>query len=169
MIKRPPVYIAVVAISLDGKIATATYQKNWSSPEDQNHLHKVEDSCDVLVMGRNSYEVAKEKLMKRNVMVFSRSSKKENKHLVFVNPEKTKINEYLQQKKYKRICILGGPEVYSYFLERNLIDELWVTIEPIVFGQGLGIFSKLKESKQFRLLSIKKLNNKGSVLLHYVK
>ena len=158
MVKRKPVYIAVVAITLDGKIARSSSQKGWTSPEDQVHLHKTERLCDVLVMGRKSYALAKSKLAKKSVVVFTSSIKKieeKSKNLVYLNPSVINFKKYVWDKNYKRVCILGGTEVYSYFLERNNIDELWVTIEPIVFGAGIGIFSGRKYSKTFYLKSAK--------------
>jgi dihydrofolate reductase len=75
--------------------------------------------------------------------------------------------KFITEHNYKKVCLLGGTQIYSYFLERNLIDEISLTIEPLVFGEGLPLFSCAIEPHRFALVSTKKLNNKGSLVLHY--
>ena len=69
-----------------------------------------------------------------------------------------------------------------------MLDELYLTIEPIVFGKGINLFSdgpipllskeglelapaltrgEVIKYQKFKLISAKKLNRQGSILLHY--
>ncbi len=34
------------------------------------------------------------------------------------------------------MLVVGGPHVATSFLKAQLIDELWLTIEPKIFGMG---------------------------------
>ncbi len=167
------VCIAAVAMTIDGKIARYSgHASNWTSKEDKRHLHKIEDSCDVMVVGRKSYKLAQKPLSKRNVVVFTRSvetTQKESERLVLLNPQNVDFVKFAAEKNYSRACVLGGPEIYSYFLEHNLLDELYITVEPLVFGEGLGLFNRPVETKNFKLKSVKKLNKCGTLLQHYVK
>ena len=167
------VFIAAAAMTLDGKIARYSgHASNWTSKEDKKHLHKIEDSCDVMVVGRKSYELAQKPLSQRNVVVFTRSveaTRQESARLLFLNPQNVDFVKFAVGKNYSRVCVLGGPEIYSYFLDHNLLDDLYITIEPLVFGEGLGLFNKPVETKNFKLKSVEKLNKGGTLLLHYVK
>ena len=165
-----PKYIVVVATSLDGKIATSSTQKNWSSPEDQVHLRRMEDSCDVLVMGRNTFDVAQANLSLRRVIVLSRTIEKGNgnRNHIYFNPEKMDLFAYLSERQYRRVCVLGGKEVYSFFFEHNAMDELFITREPVTLGEGIA-FSDTPVKDGFRLRSVTVLNYKGSRVEKYVK
>lgn len=164
--------IAIVAISIDGKIAThSKHFSNWTSTEDKDFLHSTLDKCDVIIVGNNTYKIARKPLSKRNCIVLTSSVNttcKKSKNLVYCNPNNTKLLDLIST--YKLVAVLGGTQAYTYCLENNLLDELFVTIEPLVFGRGLNIFHSEKiKTIFFQLISIKKLNNSGSLLLHYKK
>lgn len=164
-----PKYIAIAAITIDGRIAKDSHHfSNWTSVEDKYFLHAILDRCDVIVVGNSTYQMAKKPLSKRNCLVLSRSvdNKKINSKLTYCNPAKESLQKIIKKNNYKTIAILGGTQIYSYCLENKLINELYLTIEPISFGYGLPIFATKKQIK-WKLNSIKKLNNRGSILLHY--
>ena len=37
--------------------------------------------------------------------------------------------------------ILGGTRVHDWFLAHRAVDEVHLTVEPVVFGEGLPIFT----------------------------
>ncbi|MEK7097891.1 MAG: dihydrofolate reductase family protein, partial [Patescibacteria group bacterium] len=104
-----------------------------------------------------------------NCIVLTRSleNKKDKRGLTYLDPNKQSLPRLIKKHGYKKIAILGGTQIYSYCLEKKLIDELYLTVEPISFGHGLPIFATKKQIK-WKLKSIKKLNNNGSLLLHYL-
>ncbi|MEK7181102.1 MAG: dihydrofolate reductase family protein [Patescibacteria group bacterium] len=167
-----PLYSMIVATTIDGKIATNKRQfTNWTSKEDKDFLHKLLDKSDVIVVGNNTYKTAKEPLSKRNCIVMTRKVLKatqRGERLVFFNPARESLDRFIRKEKYKRVAVLGGAQSYTYFLENNLLDEIYLTIEPLVFGKGFGMFATKKVLKRyFKLVSAKKLNKKGSLVLHY--
>ena len=170
-----PNFYAVAVITVDGKIArNSSHMTDWSSEEDKDFLYKKMAEADVIILGNNTYKIAKEKLIerKRNCIVFTSSvekTKKENELLLYVNPNTVDILDLMDENSYKNICILGGAKTYSYFLEKDLLDELFITIEPIIFGEGISLFGKETHEKKFNLVSMGKLNDKGTVLLSYKK
>ena len=73
--------------------------------------------------------------------------------------------------------ILGGTNIYDYFYENDLINEIIITIEPKKFNKGLRLFSKI-EWRQFPSIfvnfgfKIKKdiiINDKGTRYFHLLK
>jgi len=163
-------YIAIAAITIDGRIAKNSHHfSNWTSPEDKDFLHAILDSSDVVLVGNSTYKMAIKPLSKRNCIVLTRSNtnKKMNSKLIYCNPTKTSLKKIISQNKYKKIAVLGGAQIYSYCLKNKLINELYLTIEPISFGQGLSLFENKKQNS-WKLKNIKKLNNQGSLLLHYL-
>jgi len=128
---------------------------------------------DCVVVGNNTYQTSLEFLKKRNCVVFTTSVKTlkaVNGSCLYVNPKNVNIEKLLKDRNCQQINILGGQQVYSWFLKNNLIDEIYLTIEPIVFGFGLSLFKEtLKTQKNFKLKSVKKFNSQGSLLLHYTR
>jgi dihydrofolate reductase len=164
--------IAIAAVTIDGKIALdANHFSDWTSPEDKVFMRALLDKSDVVVVGNNTYKTAIEPLSKRNCIVLTASvatTEKKSDNLLFWNPATTPFEAVAGQ--YKTVAILGGAKTYSYFLENDLMDELYLTIEPIIFGRGIDLFAPIGEKmSRFELLSMEKLNEIGSVLLHYEK
>jgi len=199
-----PKYIAIAAITLDGKIAQGpNHMSSWTSKEDKDFLHRMLDKCDVVLVGNNTYKTAIKPLSKRNCIVLTRAAPllplgegaamhraADEGSVIYCNPQKSDIKKLIRDRKHKTVAILGGAQTYTFCLQNNLLDELYLTIEPIVFGHGMDLFSVFpllplgegtpmqrgvdegsKKSKdyKFKLLSIKKLNKQGSLLLHYKK
>ncbi len=165
--------IAVAVMTLDGKIALHSHHfTDWSSPEDKQFLREFLRSADIVVVGHNTHETAAKELARYNRIVLTTSvatTERKDDKLLLCNPETTDIELLLAQ--YKTIAVAGGAWTYTYFLERGLLDEIYLTIEPLVFGRGLDLFASTTKdiSARFRLESVKQLNEKGSVLLHYKK
>jgi dihydrofolate reductase len=168
-----PVIIAIAAMTMDGRIARHSGEfTGWTSSEDKDILHEHLDRSDVIVVGNNTYKTAEGPLSKRNCIVFTRSVPavlRRSEKLLLYNPEGASLSVVLGE--YCTVALLGGTQVYTWFLERDLIDEMYLTIEPVVFGNGLNIFDRKNDEMdvKFSLASVRQLNTNGSVLLHYRK
>ena len=125
---------------------------------------------DAVIVGHNTYKTAQKRLQKRNTIVLTSKVDKLKSvgSVIFLNPAKDNLKKFLQTKNYKNVAIAGGSHVYNYCLKNKMISELYITIEPYVFTNGVPMFSGDKFKKyQFILKSIKKLNKKGTILLQY--
>lgn len=167
-----PIFTAIAAVTLDGKIAAHKGQNSsWTSKEDKQFLHKFLDRSDVVLVGRTTYEVAYKSLSKRNCIILTSRIKatfKKNRLTLFCNPKTVDLIALITRLGYKKVTILGGQKVYSFFIKNSLLDELFLTIEPLIFGKGLSLF-QYKElfSQPVKLISFKRLNSKGSILARY--
>jgi len=170
--KSPKVrYIAYVAASIDGRIAKNGHSGiNWTSEEDWSFFQKSLSKVDAVIVGHNTYNVSKSRLDKRNTIVLTSHADKLKSFgsVIFVNPEKASIKKFLQNKNYKKVAIIGGGQIYNFCLRNNMLDQLFVTIEPYVFTSGVSMFAGHEFKKyKFSLVSVKKLNKKGTLLLQY--
>ncbi len=175
--RKKPVYIAIAAMTVDGKIATRSGEfTGWTSKEDKDVLHRILDDADAVIAGRTTYESAKKPLSKRNCIVFTHSAgnaaglRNVSEKCLFCDPQKADIKRIIQEAGYKKIVVLGGTQTYTYCLRNNMLDEIYLTIEPIVFGKGLSLFEdKAADIRKLTFISLKKLNKNASILLHYVR
>lgn len=165
---RKTKYAAYVAASIDGRISlTKSTRPDWTSKEDWKFFQDSLSHADAVVVGRNTYEAAKASLSKRNTFVFSTRFKRIQKRagVTFLNPATVDVEELL--RAYQNVAIVGGGGVYRFMLEKGLMDELYVTVEPLVFGRGKEMFSGGTKTARLRLVSVRKLNKAGTLLLHY--
>jgi len=65
------------------------------------------------------------------------------------------------------MVVVGGPHVAASFLEAGLIDELWLTIEPRIFGAGDLFIPDVKLDIQLKLLSSETVNELGTMITKY--
>lgn len=169
--KRPPYktcFVAFVASSVDGRISLAKKTApRWTSKEDWRLFQQALLRVDAVVVGRNTYAAASHRLRWRNTFVLSNRSKKliRRGSVKFVNPTTNNLTKLFAE--YKRVAVLGGGSVYGFMLKKGLLDEIFVTIEPFIFGRGKEMFTGCFKTTPVRLLSVRRLNSTGTILLHY--
>jgi len=161
-------FTAFVASSVDGRISLSTHTRpDWTSREDWQFLQESLGSYDAVVVGRNTFRAAEKRLRKRNTYVFSRTVAKTKQEglVTFVNPARVNLATLLST--HKRIAVLGGSSVYQFMLSKKMLNELYITIEPLVFGRGIPMFSGGSKNHTLALRSVRRLNKKGTLLLRY--
>ena len=72
----------------------------------------------------------------------------------------------LKSQDGKDILVYGGASFDSSLIKEKLVDEFYLFVVPIVFGNGKTIFKDLKEIQKLTLIE-SKVFDCGLVLLHY--
>jgi len=161
-------FVAFVATSADGRISLTKHTlPDWISKEDRRFFQNSLSHIDAVVVGRNTYRAAAARLRTRTTFVLSNHLKtvQHRGTVTFVNPTHIDLAELFRQ--YKTVAVLGGGAVYRALLERNLLDEIYVTVEPLIFGRGSAMVTGGTRTTRLRLLSVRRLNRAGTLLLHY--
>ena len=164
MEKKNSVYIAT---SLDGYIADKNGGIEWldSIPipdnEDMGYIEFTK-GIDALVMGRTTFETVLgfdvDWPYEKPVFVLSTSlnvipeSHKDKAYLV--KGSMSEILEQIHKKGCQRLYIDGGLTIQG-FLKEDLIDELIITVFPVVLGGGTPLFSELPKALEFELVGSK--------------
>lgn len=164
--------IIIMAQSLDGVIAyDSEHTANWTSKEDKQFFISETKKAGVIIFGRKTYKTFGDKPLPGRlnlVMTLDENEKKlEKPGLVeyAVKEEPSDILKALKKRGFKKVFVGGGSMINSLFLDAELIDELWITVEPKIFGTGLKIFTDKKRDINLVLKTAKKVNQ--SVLLKY--
>ncbi len=160
----------MMAMTLDGKIAkNSNHFADWTSPEDKKHFREISKDFGVIIMGENTFKTLPGILPKRLNVVFSeKETPRQENDLKYVQGEPKQVLEELKEIGYTKALLCGGANLNSLFLKKGLIDELIITIEPIIFGQGLDLFTQEQETK-LELIENKKINNNSIILKYKVK
>ena len=176
-----------VEISVDGCIAGPNNEMDWLICDDEcmKYIDDIAESVDTIIMGRkmvdefishwsgrsnksdDPWNAFAKKMIEIPKIVFTKTLTKSN----WINTEiangdlKDEINK-LKSQDGKDILVYGGASFDSSLIKEKLIDEFYLLVVPIVFGNGKTIFRDLKEIQKLTLIE-SKVFDCGLVLLHY--
>lgn len=159
--------IMMMAMTLDGKIAkNKDHFPNWTSKEDKQLFAKISKECGAVIMGYNTFLTFPAPLKDRLNVVFTlEKNLPEIENVKWVSGEPEDVLKELENIGYNSAVLGGGSFLNALFLEKKLIDEIIITIEPKIFGQGLSLFNK-DLNADLKLLDVNKING-NSVVLKY--
>ncbi|MBV8115336.1 MAG: dihydrofolate reductase [Silvibacterium sp.] len=149
-----------VVSSLDGFIARKDNSVSWLDStgvyEAGVSISKEEAAAfvkaiDCYVLGSRTYEHALELGWPYGdtptVVVTGRKLPSTKKSVEFYSGDlKTLVDEKLTPR-YRNIWLVGGAMLCQRFLELGLVDEIRLTIAPVLLGDGLRLFGSLTEEK----------------------
>lgn len=138
----------------------------WTSLEDQQSFHNLLKNYDAVVTGRASF-FGKAADVPYYILTKTPSYTTDDKNIKYLNGDVDHIMDILAQDGVKHIALLGGPKTNHQFLERDLVDDIYITIEPILFGQGKHLTVPESLNTELLLVEYTRLNNSGTMLLHY--
>lgn len=158
----------MMAMTVDGKIAKDKTQfADWTSREDKKLFVEISKAHGVIMMGANTFQTFPAPLKGRLNVVFSEIDNEPQEGVKWVKGEPEKVLEELEALGYKSALLGGGSFLNSLFLEKKLISEIILTVEPKIFGTGISLFNK-DLNADLRLLEIKKLNDDTLMLKYQV-
>ena len=159
--------IYYVAITLDGYICGPDeniegYVDRGSGLE--KYLSDLE-AFETVIMGRKTYEFGFKfgllpgqpayKHMRH--YIFSESANYENLHeQVKVVPRNIELVRELKEEAGTSIYLCGGSIFAGWLLNHGLIDEVKVKLSPVIFGEGLPMFSGVERLYHLTLLDSQK-------------
>ncbi len=158
-------------MSLNGNIAREESESslNWTSEEDTAFFKERTKQAKNIIMGRKTFETINRGLPGRIIYVMTRNPDFLNRDIpgvIFTSLSPEKLIEKLENDAEVECCIAGGKRIYELFIERRLVDELFLTIEPVLFRRGVSFCDDLCLDIQLRLIKTELLNA-STVLLNY--
>ena len=167
-------FVLYIATSLDGYIATDEHNLDWLfsvEGDGDNGFSKFYETVDTFLIGRTTYDWIMEQeegnfpYKGKECYVFSRTEINNNDYVTFVNENIVQFSRNLQNRDGKNIWIVGGGELLCTFINERLVDELIITIAPVLLGKGIPLFKKNKFQTNLTLKKITPYNQ--LVELHY--
>ena len=169
--------IMVIVSSLNGKLTKGDDSNiyTWTSKEDQEYFFSLLEKNRALIMGSKTYNAVKKRILLRKNLLRIILTKEPKKYahetitgqLEFSDHSPHILVKTLETRGYKKILIVGGAKVNTSFLKAQLVDELYLTLEPRIFGKGNNIFQEGEFENRVQLRSVRKLNKRGTILLKY--
>lgn len=163
--------ILLAVVTIDGKLARNEHHfVDWSSPEDKKLFFSTTRKAGVLIVGHNTFRTFPSPLPGRLHIVLTRdtSDKSDIPGVVeYTDKAPQEIVGNLEARGYNEAVLAGGAAANALFLKAGLVDEIWLTIEPLIFGVGIDLLRREEFDLRAHLLSVEQLNEGGTVHLRY--
>ena len=142
-----------MAITLDGKIAQSSdHFPDWTGKADKKFFMQETKKAGCLIMGSSTYDTIGKPLPGRKNVILtrkpkSRDSEYDEAELEFTDAKPQELLDQLSNEGFKAVVLGGGAQINTLFATENLIDEIILTISPLVFGSGLSLFNEALDLK----------------------
>lgn len=159
-----------MAISIDGFIAGPDDDTSWVSATDWENFNWLIKECGAIVMGRRTQEVSGDDFPYKGalniVMTHDPLLVRDEDQVIYTDKSPVEIVEMLQQRGHESLLIIGGGIANTSFLEAQLIDEVFISVHPIILGKGIPLFSETDTRIKLKLAGVEQLQE-DLVQLHY--
>ena len=166
-----------LAVTLDGFIEGPNGEYDWCFTDQDYGLNEFFSRVDSIFIGRKSYEIAQQYAANNNGQivpgmppmteyVFSNTltSVKEGARLI-ANDSMAEARR-IKAQPGKDIWLYGGASLTDSLMKEGLVDELWMSVHPILLGSGKPLFCRQDYRTQLTLLDSQTYNT-GLVSLRY--
>lgn len=161
--------ILYMAISMNGIIAKSDDDTSWISKEEWNSYSLATRTAGCLIVGRKTYHILTKQpefAELKNIKIVAVSKEDfttlSPNHFVAHSPK-----EALDLlKDFKEVIVAGGGILNASFFVENLVDEIYLDIEPIIIGEGIPIFKGKAFEQKLELIGQKKITD-NEIQLHY--
>jgi|SRR5688500_8185331 dihydrofolate reductase len=157
-----------VVSSLDGFIARHDNTVAWLDgygdayargvSEDNAEGEAVAKAIDCFVLGSRTYEHALQLGWPYGdtptVVVTTRELPSAKKSVEFYAGDLEKLVEEVLVPRYGNIWLVGGAMLCQRFLELGLVDEIRLSIAPILLGDGLRLFGHTNAEERWQLKDV---------------
>lgn len=182
--------ISFMHMSLDGFVAGPNGELNWANVDEEifDHVGKRIREGDTAMYGRVTYQLmesywptAGDKPSATKHDIEHSTWYKSAQKIVLSNTMKEagltntriisdnlldRINE-LKQQAGNDILLFGSPTATHSLIQLNLIDGFWLFVNPIILGQGIPLFTDIRDRIKLKLLTTRQFTC-GVTELNYI-
>jgi dihydrofolate reductase len=160
--------ILFIASSIDGYIARENGDIDWLPENATSGYGEFIKSVDTVIMGKKTYDQVLSfgdyPYKDKKSFVFSRNNYSKDENIEFVS-DADKLVKQILSNSGTNVWLIGGAEIISIFLNLGFIDEIILSVIPVVLGKGIQLFQNVEKEVKFEL--IKTTDYDGLVELHY--
>lgn len=169
--------IIYIATSLDGYIAKPNDDLSFlklveKEGEDYGYA-EFTATIDTIILGRKTYDWVLKEIGSshydngdRNVYVITRTAKPNVGKTIFYTGDLTELVQQLKSQSGKNIYCDGGAEIINELLKKDLIDEMIISVIPVLLGNGTRLFQEGRPEQQLELVNTKTFET-GLIQMHY--
>ena len=162
----------IAALTADGFISRNPGHSplQWRSQGDKQFFIARTKEAKVVVMGMNTAKTSKRPMPDRLNIIYAVNKEELPRWKEFEGWEVTQkdpavLVQELSERGYDQVAICGGSTIYAMFMRAGVVNTLYLTMEPVLFGQGMNLFNQ-EVDKRLTLVSTTKLED-NTLLLEY--
>jgi len=169
--------IIYIATSLDGYIAKPNDDLSFlklveKEGEDYGYA-EFTATIDTIILGRKTYDWVLKEIGSshydngnRNVYVITRTKKSSVGKTTFYTGDLYELVQQLKSQSGKNIYCDGGAEIINELLKKDLIDEMIISVIPVLLGNGTRLFKDGRPEQLLELISTKTFET-GLIQMHF--
>lgn len=157
-----------LAVTLDGFIEGKNGEIDWAIMDDEMGFEDFLNQIDAIFFGRKSYDLwqsytpaatneSEKKLLaltqSKDKYVFSHTQKATGDDVVYINDHIAEEVAKLKNKPGKDIWLYGGASIITTFINLGLVDELRLSIHPVILGEGKPLFKDIEKRLNLKLVN----------------
>jgi dihydrofolate reductase len=160
------------AMSLDGFIAGPNGEYDWILMDPEIDFAALTARYDTFLIGRKTFDVMRRMGNARPTpgiqnIVFSRTLRTEDcPHATLSDDAQRDVAE-LKTKPGKDIALFGGGELFRSLLSAGLVDEVGVSVIPVLLGGGIPFLPPPAGRAKLRLKTHRVYQKTGTIGLEY--
>lgn len=166
-----------LAVTLDGYIEGPNGEYDWCFTDQDYGLNEFFARVDAIFIGRKSYEMAQQHADNNNgeivpgmpamtEYVFSKTLKSVKEGAMLVSDDSIAEARRIKEQAGKDIWLFGGASLTDALMKEGLVDELWMSVHPVLLGSGKPLFRSQESRTKLTLLESKTYET-GLVSLRY--
>ncbi len=160
----------IAAISADGFIGQDSTQSSleWRSKADGNFFIERTKQAGIMVMGSTTYKTFRIRRAppgRRLIVYTTRPDSIDGENVETTSEEPKALVERLKREGANQLAVCGGAQINKLFLDSGLVDEIYLTVEPVLFGDGVPLLSGFVPT-HLKLLDNRQIAD-NTTLLHY--
>jgi dihydrofolate reductase len=161
------------AMSLDGFIAGPNGEYDWIVMDPEIDFGALMARFDTFLIGRKTFEVMRrmggggQASPKARNFVFSRTLKPEDCPDVTLSADAEAVVADLRKTGGKDIALFGGGELFRSLLAAGLVDEVDVSVVPVLLGGGIPLLPSPADRARLKLKQHQVFGKTGTVRLGY--
>ena len=162
--------ILSLCTSLDFFIEGENGEIDWCFTDQDYCMTEFLDRIDAIFFGRKSYEQLIREMPNafadKKKFVFSKTLTSNDRSPKIIRKNIKKEIEEIINKPGKDIWLFGGASLSTSIINLNLVDELMISVHPLILGKGKPLFIDIKNRKKLKLTDTKSFST-GLVQLYY--
>lgn len=163
-------------MSLDGYIASGNDDISFLDSvsvagEDYGYGEFYKD-IDTVVMGRRTFDIINKLTDEfphkdKTTYIVTRNSELDANNINYYSGDIAELISNIKNNNSKDIFIDGGAELVNSLLQGKLIDEIIISVIPVLLGDGIRLFNTNYGLMDLKLISTKKFDS-GLVQIRYL-
>ena len=166
-----------LAVTLDGFIEGPNGEYDWCFTDQDYGLNEFFSRVESIFIGRKSYEMAQQYAASNNgaivpgmppmtEYVFSNTLTSVKEGAKLISNDCMAEARRIKAQPGQDIWLYGGASLTDSLMKEGLVDELWMSVHPILLGSGKPLFRRQDYRTQLTLLDSQTYNT-GLVSLRY--